>query len=387
MIRVAFTLINSNAWTGGYNYLINLFRVLDEQHRSKLTVVLFCPTGTSEEELAPFELLPNVEIVPTSLLHPRRKLLTLAKGLLLGVDKDWRTEFRRERIDLLFEVAEFLGAQIGVPAVAWFPDLQHRHLPQFFSRRAYWKRELGFRAQIAAGRIIMVSSEAAQRDCEDFYPRTRGKTAVVRFAVAPATDPTDAEARAVADEYGLPAEYVFLPNQFWKHKNHLLVVEALAMLRSQGTPLVIAASGKASGRGNSAHFDRIIQAVADAGVGADFRILGQLPYEHLAPLARASRAVLNPSLFEGWSTTVEEAKGLGVPLILSDLPVHLEQAGAEATYFERASAASLAAALESKRSSASKDMTERRREARARVASSISRFAEDFLSVVDRALR
>jgi hypothetical protein len=37
-------------------------------------------------------------------------------------------------------------------------------------------------------------------------------------------------------------------------------------------------------------------------------------------------AVLNPSLFEGWSTTVEEAKAQGKQMILSSLPVHMEQA-------------------------------------------------------------
>ena len=48
---------------------------------------------------------------------------------------------------------------------------------------------------------------------------------------------------------------------------------------------------------------------------------------------RASDAVLNPSLFEGWSTTVEEAKSLGKRVVLSDIPVHREQAPAGAVYF------------------------------------------------------
>jgi hypothetical protein len=38
-----------------------------------------------------------------------------------------------------------------------------------------------------------------------------------------------------------------------------------------------------------------------------------------------SSAVLNPSRFEGWSTTVEEAKTLQRLLLLSDIPVHREQ--------------------------------------------------------------
>jgi glycosyltransferase involved in cell wall biosynthesis len=72
-----------------------------------------------------------------------------------------------------------------------------------------------------------------------------------------------------------------------------------------------------------------------------------VPYEHLGPILAASTALLNPSLFEGWSTTVEEARALGVPAILSDLPVHREQMGDAATYFDPHDAESLASALES----------------------------------------
>ena len=44
-------------------------------------------------------------------------------------------------------------------------------------------------------------------------------------------------------------------------------------------------------------------------------------------------ALINPSRFEGWSTTVEEAKSFGVPMILSDIDVHREQTGGVARYF------------------------------------------------------
>ena len=61
---------------------------------------------------------------------------------------------------------------------------------------------------------------------------------------------------------------------------------------------------------------------------------------------RASTALLNPSLFEGWSTNVEEAHALGVPMLLSDLDVHRERAGADVSYFDRHSAESLVLALQ-----------------------------------------
>lgn len=59
-----------------------------------------------------------------------------------------------------------------------------------------------------------------------------------------------------------------------------------------------------------------------------------------------SVAVINPSLFEGWSTTVEEAKSLGVPLILSDLSIHREQTGGAASFFNPEDPTDIARVLE-----------------------------------------
>ena len=63
-------------------------------------------------------------------------------------------------------------------------------------------------------------------------------------------------------------------------------------------------------------------------------------------LGLVAAAIVNPSRFEGWSTAVEEAKAIGVPMILSDLAVHREQAGDVARLFNPDNAAQLADYIE-----------------------------------------
>lgn len=70
-----------------------------------------------------------------------------------------------------------------------------------------------------------------------------------------------------------------------------------------------------------------------------------VPFADVLALNAAADAVINPSFFEGWATSVEEAKCLGTPLILSDLPVHREQAP-DADFFDPRDAAALARCLE-----------------------------------------
>ncbi len=345
MIRVAFTLIGGKNWTGGYNYLLNLLRVITARCSGALQPVVFFGTDTDANEAHPFGAIDGVEIVTSPALNADRRFASLLRSLLLGADPAMRRLLHEHRIDVVFENAQFHGARLGIPAIAWIPDFQHRELPHLFSRAAWWRRELGFRAQIAAGRTIMLSSHDARDACERHYPATVGRTHVVRFAVPSAGRPDAVAIRSAREAHGLPERYFYMPNQFWQHKNHTLVIEALALLKQAGHSIFVAASGKQLDPYRPNHFARVVARMAEADVVDQFRLLGLIPYEHVAPLLAGSVALLNPSLFEGWSTTVEEARALQVPMVLSDLAVHHEQASGIARFFERSSASSLADAL------------------------------------------
>ena len=60
---------------------------------------------------------------------------------------------------------------------------------------------------------------------------------------------------------------------------------------------------------------------------------------------RHSQAVIQPSLFEGWSTVIEDAVSLQVPVIASGLKVNKEQLGKDGCYFEPHDFEALAAIL------------------------------------------
>lgn len=345
MARIAFTLIGGKSWTGGYNYLLNLLRVITQHRPGALQPVLFFGTDVDVGEARPFRAIEGVEIVTSPLMNTARRTSSLLRSLLLGADSAAKRLFMQNRIDVVFENAQFYGARLGIPVIAWIPDFQHRELPHLFSRIAWWKRELGFRAQIAGERVIMLSSGDARDACERHYPDTIGRTHLVRFAVPSRGRPDAALVRSVREAHGLPERYIYLPNQFWQHKNHLLVVDALALLKQAGHSITVVASGKQLDPYKPDYFEQVVTHLISAGVADQLRLLGLIPYEHVAPLMVGSVAVLNPSLFEGWSTTVEEARALRVPLVLSDIAVHKEQATGLARFFDRTSPESLAAAL------------------------------------------
>jgi glycosyltransferase involved in cell wall biosynthesis len=221
----------------------------------------------------------------------------------------------------------------------WIPDFQHRHLPRLFSEKEVNRRERGIRQLLEEAPTIVFSSESAAADFRRFYPEARNAVEVLTFATFPQADwyaPFGEE-----DLRWVPERFLIVCNQFWSHKNHALVVRALELLAARGVRPVIVCTGALVDFRDPAHVERLLQQVHRAGLGAQVMLLGLVSRRLQIELIRRSLAVIQPSLFEGWSTVVEDARVLGKPALLSDLDVHREQHPPGAQFFPREDAAAL----------------------------------------------
>jgi len=345
-VRVAFTLIGGSEWTGGRNYLRNLLASLARLGAPRLEPLLF--TGTDVDPAGLTDLTPYLAAPPRSLplwSRGRASASRLARGIFLQRDRAAENAFRAEGVDLVFQHSAWLGARFGLPTLAWIADFQHRRLPGMFSPANWLRREAGYWGLSVASTTILLSSRDARACCERYYPLSRGKIAVLPFAVAPPPESWPGDVAACLARYGLPERYVYLPNQLWKHKNHATAIEALRRVAERCPDLMLVLSGALLDSRHPSHPESILASIDRLGVGARARVLGVIPYEDVLTLARGAVAVLNPSRSEGWSTTVEEAKLFRTPLCLSDLPVHREQAPEGTVWFDPRSPGDLAEAL------------------------------------------
>jgi glycosyltransferase involved in cell wall biosynthesis len=238
-----------------------------------------------------------------------------------------------------------LGRGGAVRTLGWIPDLQHRDLPEFFGEAECRVRDGAFRMLCSDCDAVVVSSEHAREGLLEFVPSAASKLHVLRFVPQVPSVESLPTRRELAERYGVDGPYFHLPNQFWKHKNHTIVLDALAQLRRDGAPAVVVATGSKEDYRNPGHFDALMRRVRTEGLEADFRVLGVVPYADMLGLMCSAVAVINPSFFEGWSTTVEEAKRMGARVILSDIAVHREQAPNRGIFFAPRSADALATAM------------------------------------------
>ncbi len=298
-------------------------------HEPRVHPVVFAPSRVSPDLRQAIRSACGV--APTTLRDRSRKDDLLAIGGL--TEAACQRAFSEAGIDVVFETTGYYGPRPGFPVVSWLPDFQNCRLPHLFSPSQRLVRDLRYRMILASRPHVMVSSQDAHADMVAFYGQRTRPVSVIPFALRAPSMPTFAAGETVRRRLGLPERFLFLPNQFWIHKNHAVVVEALGRLAPEVRP-VIAASGLPHDPRAPHLVEQLRRRVETLGVGDSFRMVGLLRFSEILALNARADALVNPSFFEGWSTTVEEAKALGTPLVLSNLPVHREQVGAEALYFD-----------------------------------------------------
>jgi glycosyltransferase involved in cell wall biosynthesis len=206
------------------------------------------------------------------------------------------------------------------------------------------KRDGWIRRLCEKSAVIIVSSAEAARDMARFFPESAGRVRVLHFVARDAGACKISDVRSVKSRYGITGQYFIVANQFWAHKNHRLIIDALK--RFSGPPgFIVVATGSALDYRDSGYFARLMDYAASSGVSDFLKVTGVVPYEDLRVLIEGSMALINPSRFEGWSTPLEEAKASGKKSLLSDIPVHREQCPERAVFFAPDDAEGLAACM------------------------------------------
>ncbi|NLU34696.1 MAG: glycosyltransferase family 4 protein, partial [Wolinella succinogenes] len=174
-----------------------------------------------------------------------------------------------------------------------------------------------------------------------FTPEYEHKARVLQFVSQPHKTYFELE-----EKDNIENDFFYMPNQFWKHKNHMLAFEAIDRLKSEGVEICLVCTGCFDDYRNREYIQDIKDFIKKNSLEKQIKILGLIAPRDVFALIKFSKAVINPSLFEGWSSTVEECKSVGKNMILSNLDVHKEQCP-EATFFERNSVNSLRDVLRS----------------------------------------
>lgn len=322
-------------WTGGVYYILNFISALNYlTENNKPHVFLFCRTKKDYDfvvDQTGYPLLQFITIPDKIVYSFFQRLINKAGRMVLGknlIEKRFHTD-----IDILFPYSYDPFFELISNKVYWLPDLQDKFFPAFFDEPTLKARDLHYRKLAEIKGIVVFSSKAALDDYKTFYPHFKFTPFILHFASVPHTL-IFPDKEIILKKYHLPERYFYTPNQFWKHKNHDLVLDSALILKQQGADACFVFSGNENDPRNPGYFKSLKEKVRSYGLEKNVFFLGFIDREDVFTLMKYSQAVIQPSLFEGWSTVVEDALSVNAFLLLSDLKVNREQIDKNVLFFD-----------------------------------------------------
>jgi glycosyltransferase involved in cell wall biosynthesis len=265
-------------------------------------------------------------------------------------DEELAAVARAEQLACLLPSYRALARWVRTPWVGYVFDFQHRHLPHLFAVADRDVRDARFAAMAESATHIVVNSRAVADDCRRFLGAGGATFVPLPFGAAPAPA-WFADEPGRLGKYALPPRYFLVSNQFWTHKNHRVVFEALRQLvpAQAARDVGVVCTGSIVDARDKGHFPSLRRFLDENGLAARVRILDHIAKRDQIEIMKGALAVIQPTLFEGGpgGGAVYDAVSLGVPSLVSDLPVNreLDGLGFPVRFFPPTDASALAALM------------------------------------------
>lgn len=396
-MNICLTGVYDRSWIAGFYYVVNLVRALRILPAGEQPSLFLMVSKESEPLCDEEGLAGQVEILLSGRHSPdgrtessaagfgRRAVLRLLEILSPGgnlkasiqrvMDRPLEKTLQERGISMIFPCLRSLGPGFSIPWLPWIPDFQHKYCPDFFTKDELKGRDACYARLGRDSSRIVFSSQSCLEDFDRFFPGHRSKLRVLHFRTVPSAEWFETDSTETIAKHRLPDSYVLVPNQFWVHKNHGVVFQAARILSDRGMRLNLVCTGNTADYRRPDYFGSLLHYLQENGIESQVRIMGFIPRTEQIQIMRRSAAIVQPSLFEGWSTVVEDARCLGKRVFLSDIPVHREQQLPGAVFFDPFSPEQLADAILERRDAL---MTPQGREDEAAALTTQDRLVTDY---------
>jgi glycosyltransferase involved in cell wall biosynthesis len=336
---------------GGHTYFDDIFRafIASADQTSHQFVIL------GYDERPDLTLPPNVEWVTLRRSWPRRliergyhqleQMYHRSAGGTSGHERPHQRHIREKsreyKIDMTLSWMPGVD-QYYLPSITTVWDLGHRvhpYFPELTANGEWDRREAMYRKLSIAARVI-TGTKVCKEQIVRYYHVDPERVVVIPFptpgfALEEACTNGDGECELARK---LPPQYLFYPAQFWPHKNHIGLLDALRIVKTtcgSCPPLVLCGSDK----GNLQH---VRAAVQELGLADDVHILGYVSRRELVWLYRHALALAFVTFLGPDNLPPLEAFALGCPVVASQVDGAHEQLGDAAVLVDPANALHIA---------------------------------------------
>lgn len=227
------------------------------------------------------------------------------------------------RIKLIIYPGPFdISFKLNIPYVFTVYDLQHRIQPEFPEvsiNGVFEEREYLYSSALPNAVAVIADSQVGKEDIVNLYHITPDKIFV--FPYLPPTylnnNITLNKLNDIKSKYNLPDSYIFYPANFWHHKNHQLIIKAIAILKEKDVLIHAVFVGSKMDKWDG--FKKAMDLARDLNVIDQVHYLGYVENEEMSALYKLSIGLVMPTFFGPSNIPYLEAFYLDCPVITSDI--------------------------------------------------------------------
>jgi glycosyltransferase involved in cell wall biosynthesis len=244
-----------------------------------------------------------------------------------------RSLLRDLNVDLLF--CPFTAPtyfELNIPTVCIIYDLQYKTYPQFFSPEDVAHRGRTFKEAARRSTALAAISDYSRDVAIAEGKLDPAKIKTIHLHISQHSLRNASRDESILGRLQLVADrYLIYPANFWKHKNHEMLLTAFGIARRNGLAddIRLVCTGAPGARQQW-----LQKAVRSLGLENHILFPGYLANAELLALVTKSAGVVFPSLYEGFGLPVIEAMATGVPVACSNVTSLPEVAGDAAILFD-----------------------------------------------------
>jgi glycosyltransferase involved in cell wall biosynthesis len=336
--RIGLSVVFDNESNSGIvNYIISVIRGFDLLASENKPELVIFHSATAPLQQIRETGYPHLTFFPLPVDRYRQTgLKRIINALSIRIFKKFvfENQVPPNTVDFIFPVFPFDWYYDKIRnKVNWLVDFNPYYFPDHYEDKGEWYKQWHSRIAATTERVVL-SSYSSYDDYKKFYPAHKTEVHIIRFS-AMLPDFSGVDVNALKKRLGINDPYFITPNQFWEHKNHIVILKAFKKLSETGHSIELVFTGSMGvNRGKGFQFEKLKEFVNANGLTEKVHFLGVMDRKEQLALMANSAAIIQPSLFEGWSTLVEESKSIGKFIILSDIPVHREQIDKNCLFFD-----------------------------------------------------
>lgn len=313
-----------NGWLGVTNYYKNFFKILQSVRKDKYEIVIITDNNFQKSEKKTFG---NLKILKSNIFNRNskfQKIRHLLSIIFFGKSAPLENFLKKNKINIISHTS-YTGKNSSIPSLKWFPDFQELKYPENFSLKQKLARKIDiYLSTIHSSRIIL-SSKSVQNHLKKINYNSFRKSIIISHSTYLEENFKFSNFNKLKKKYKISNNFFYLPNHYWKHKNHIVVYKAINELKKKYKKIKLVTSGNSFDYRFPDHFKKLTKFIKRNKLEKNITYLGVIPLRDVFTLIKNCIAVINSSLFEGWGNSLEHAINLDKIALVSNIDVHKER--------------------------------------------------------------